>query len=530
MNFRRSTIFLLIVSILTCFIPVTQADAKASDVPAIIRVGLYFDFSKLGIKTAVDSFTVSAEKGVEVGWYSGNVFNVIVDSKDNSSLNIKKDNKYYFTYTTTYNNKEQAQSKVNEIASKGVQAFIGIDSVSNWTVLVGGYTSEATALADKKSNLDTKLKGYELKIVLPSAKRVIVENKLGQAICGFYPDSASLTARPSANNSINVMNVNNKPYRGEINVIRQVESDMTVINVVALDQYLYSVVPSEIGASSHPEALKAQAVAARTYVSLPNSKYSTLGFDVCTTQYSQTYKGYSTEAASSNKAVNETSGQIVKYNGKPAQVFYFSSSGGRTEDVKNVWGSSFPYLVSVEDKYETGKTYNANWSITLTAEQIKSKVKKDIGDVTNVEVTKRSDAGRAIELIVSGTKDQAIYKLESARTVFSLPSQMYTITTDSNATIKVGVNTNSVSKKASDIKVMTASGLKDLNGNNNITILGANGVQKNVTSTSSGKYTFTGKGWGHAIGMSQSGAMGMGAAGFTYKQILEHYFKGTVVE
>ena len=84
---------------------------------------------------------------------------------------------------------------------------------------------------------------------------------------------------------------------------------------------------------------------------------------MCNTTNSQVYKGYKEEIAIARTAVDQTKSQLVMYNGKVAAVFYFSSDGGFTEDVKNVWGSEFPYLKSVEDKYETDSTWNYSWNI-----------------------------------------------------------------------------------------------------------------------------------------------------------------------
>jgi len=523
-------IFALIIIITSSYTPVTYG----AEVPTFVRIGLFFNYGSM--KTAVDSVTISAEKGIEAGWYAGGDLNVIYSTSDNLVLKIRKDSKYYFVYSKDITNRDQAQAKANEIIAKGVNAFVAVNNTNSWVVLVGGYADKATADADKANNLDKKLPGIEIALVSPSPRMIIVENVSGQAVCGFYSDTINFTLRPSVANDLKVVKVNSKAYRGEIEVIRQTTSDMTVINIVGLEQYLYGVVPAEIGASSPTEALKAQAIAARTYVAKNMSKYSSIGFNLCTTTYSQVYSGFSAESLSSNKAVEATTGQLLMYEGKPAEVYYFSSSGGMTEDVKNVWGSTtFPYLVSVEDKYETPTTTYYTWTKTFTVDQIKSKVQKDIGDVVGMEVTKRSDAGRVTELVIKGTKDQAVYPLERARMILSLPSQWYTIETGAGSDVNVSVGTvdNATSKIPSSLKIITESGIKDA-PQGSLNVIGGDGTVKNYSSGSStgasSDFTITGKGWGHAVGMSQNGAMGMAKAGFTYKQILEHYFKGAVVQ
>jgi len=519
---KISAAILVLILILSSFY---KGPVYAASVPSLVKIGLYFNYNS--IKTAVSSFTVSAEKGVVAGWYAGNGLNAIYSTSDNSVLKIVKDSKYYFIYTNGITTRDQAATKAAELTSKGVTAFVAVNNTGSWVVLVGGYGDKATADADKAGNIDKKVPGLTLALAEPSAKRVIIENAAGVPVGGFYHDTSSLFLGAGDANELKVIKVNTRTYRGEIEVIRQQASDMTVVNVVGLEQYLYGVVPAEIGGSSPTEALKAQAVAARNYTANNLNKYASIGFNLCNTTYSQVYNGFSAETLAVNKAVDATAGQLLMYSGKPASVFYFSSDGGMTEDVKYVWGSTtYPYLVSVEDKYETPTTTNYTWTKTFTASEIRSKVSKDIGDVTGLEVTQRSPAGRVTELVIKGTKDQAVYKLEGARTILSLPSQWYTIQTD--ASINVGEAGSSASKQISSLKIMTASGLVDA-PSGGLNVIGGDGTVKNY-SAAAGTFTFTGKGWGHAVGMSQNGAMGMARAGFTYKEILEHYFKGALVQ
>ena len=150
------------------------------------------------------------------------------------------------------------------------------------------------------------------------------------------------------------------------------------------------VVPKEIEPYSHPEALKAQAVAARTYTIKNLSKHGTYGFQLCPTTDCQVYGGYSCESAASNAAVNATKGLVVTYNGSPASVYYFSSSGGFTENVRNVWGNlTYPYLTSVEDKYEKGDSYNYSWTKTFTIDrltEIMASKGYNVGNVQSVSI------------------------------------------------------------------------------------------------------------------------------------------------
>ena len=147
-----------------------------------------------------------------------------------------------------------------------------------------------------------------------------------------------------------------RPYRGSI----QVDVDtgkLRAINVVGLEQYLYGVVPSEMPYQWAPEALKAQAVAARSYALATKRSGA---FDVYKDTRSQVYLGLDHEKPSTTAAVDATAGKVLTYDGAIAKTFFFSTSGGRTASSEDVWGTAVPYLVSVPDPYDTISPYH-NW-------------------------------------------------------------------------------------------------------------------------------------------------------------------------
>lgn len=312
--------------------------------------------------------------------------------------------------------------------------------------------------------------------------------------------------------------VNGTKYRGNI-ILSQNGGAMTVINEVDLEEYLYSVIGKEMSPSWHIEALKAQAICARTYAINNWNKYASYGFNLCTTQMSQVYFGISGETERTIQAVEETRGQIVKYNGKIAQTFFYSSSGGKTANVKYVWGSDFPYLVSVDDPYEDEKESHRNWQVKFTADEIEQKLANadvDVGNVTNVIVNKQNE-GTVYELIIKGDKGEYTLKNERTRTFMGLKSQYYTV--EGNGAYEV----KSLKGEWFNIKENLPEYYKE-NAKNVLDI-----IKKN-TIIESDEFTFTGAGWGHRIGMSQYGAKAMAENGFTAAEILTHYFPGTTVE
>ena len=136
---------------------------------------------------------------------------------------------------------------------------------------------------------------------------------------------------------------NDKPYRGRIEVFANRRGSLTVVNVIGLEDYVRGVVPNEL---SFPalEALKAQAVAARTYALKNRGQFAPEGFDLLPTTRSQVYRGLTSETPLTTRAVDETRGIVATYNGEPINALYTSTCGGRTEDAENIFNEAVPYL------------------------------------------------------------------------------------------------------------------------------------------------------------------------------------------
>ncbi len=151
------------------------------------------------------------------------------------------------------------------------------------------------------------------------------------------------------------LTLNGRSYRGFLTMTGGTPKGVVLVNVVNLEDYLKSVVPGELspGQFGALEALKAQAVAARTYALKNKGQYKSLGFDLVSTPRSQLYVGMSSEHPLSTRAVDETRGEVLKYRGELINALYTSTCGGKTEDAENVFaGRPVPYLKSVECSYE----------------------------------------------------------------------------------------------------------------------------------------------------------------------------------
>ncbi|HET8743291.1 MAG TPA: SpoIID/LytB domain-containing protein [Gaiella sp.] len=145
------------------------------------------------------------------------------------------------------------------------------------------------------------------------------------------------------------LTVGDKAYRGALRVVKAAEK-LQLVNVVALESYLLGVVPGEMPKDWPLDALKAQAVAARTYAIA--NLVTGRAFDLYSDARSQLYYGADAEAPGPTRAVTETRGQVLSFGGAPAQTFYFSSSGGRTLSALDAFGEDLPYLVSVADPWD----------------------------------------------------------------------------------------------------------------------------------------------------------------------------------
>ncbi|MBC7928989.1 MAG: SpoIID/LytB domain-containing protein, partial [Rubrivivax sp.] len=163
---------------------------------------------------------------------------------------------------------------------------------------------------------------------------------------------------------------NEKPYRGRLEVFANTRGTLTVVNVVALEDYVRGVVPNELSPGGWPEleALKAQAVAARTYTVSNIGRFQREGFDLTPDTRSQVYGGRATEHPFTDRAVSETRGRVATFKGVPINAFYTSTCGGRTEDAHNIFGGdAVPYLRGRECALES-KEHFAAYTLRTTRE------------------------------------------------------------------------------------------------------------------------------------------------------------------
>lgn len=203
-------------------------------------------------------------------------------------------------------------------------------------------------------------------------------------------------------------------YKGTI-IIAAASGGLDIVNKVDVEDYLKGVLKSEMGPSWPLEALKAQAVLARTYA-LSSKKHGV--YDVCDGTHCQAYDGASVESPVITRAVSETAGEILTYSGTPAQIFYFSDSGGMTTSSQAVWGGAIPYLSAKADPVSgTGSPYRT-WTASISMKQIENRLAASgvsVGNLSSIRPYERDESGRVKRLEITGSKGKKIITGNSFR-------------------------------------------------------------------------------------------------------------------
>ena len=316
---------------------------------------------------------------------------------------------------------------------------------------------------------------------------------------------------------------------------RSTGGDLNVINVVPLEDYVKGVLPYEMSPSWPLEALKAQAVCARTYALLQSKHYAGYRFDVCTTTDCQVYRGANQANGLTDRAVEETAGVLASYGGKLAETCYYSSNGGASESSENVWSYPQPYLVGTEDPYErTIDIPDYSYTVRYTYQELTDLLKKkghSIGKVTSAYVSRTTPTGNVAELTFrdSAGKTVTVAK-EDCRWLLSTRSMRFTISGGGGSsggsaglegmwTISGGGVTEVL--QGGEAYVITPAGTE---------LLQQQPAVPSGTAASGTGVTITGTGYGHGVGMSQYGAKAMAQLGKTYREILTFYFTGITLE
>ncbi len=267
--------------------------------------------------------------------------------------------------------------------------------------------------------------------------------------------------------------LNSKPYRGvlELSVMNGL---LLVVDEIPLEQYLVGLINSEISSTWPMEAIKAQAVVARTYAVAKREERRTAPYHLEASVMDQAYDGSGLEDSRAARGVYETAGQILTYHGAPIQAFYHASCGGKTEDAANVWGGvSPPYLKGVDCQYCASAT-SSTWEQVLPLSKIESVLR--LSGLTAIKAGPKNNRGRLKSVL-----------LVTAHGTVTMPATKFRMTVGSTVI------------KSTNFTVHVAGG---------------NAI-------------FNGLGYGHGVGLCQWGAKQRALDGFTYSEILSYYYPGT---
>ncbi|MEA2030277.1 MAG: SpoIID/LytB domain-containing protein [candidate division Zixibacteria bacterium] len=298
--------------------------------------------------------------------------------------------------------------------------------------------------------------------------------------------------------SDNRIEVDDKPYRG-ITQVLPYGHNVKLVNIVYLEDYLRGVVPPEIGrrAKNELEAVKAQAVVARTYAMAHLQQYPSEPYDLKSSIYDQVYEGAKVENKVANRAIDKTAGYVVMFEDKLIEAYYHSTCGGMTDDIAHVWDrKSIPYLKAVTDDSACSWSKYFSWSEHFTERQLRGRVEQylssdrgrdmRIGQIRDIRIVEHTPGGRVAKLVLH--TDNNIYRFYKDRIRW-------------------------VIGRTSNPDLILPSDRFDINISRN-----SRGNIKNIT--------FKGSGYGHGVGMCQCGAIGMARQGVSYGDILRHYYQG----
>ncbi len=418
----------------------------------------------------------------------------------NSALNRLRVSLGHFR---SYEQTEYLLKKLGEVPFEHM-----IAQPKQWSIWFGPFTNKAEA--EHAMNY-IRAKGlYDVRIepVSDAASIFVVRTTDGSELAkGGNP----LVFRPVSGG----FKINSKEYKGDLELRLDQYGTLSAINIVNVEDYIASVLPKEMPPSAHPEALKAQAVIARTYLMNNLGRHEADGFNLCATTDCQVYGGVNDVTASTLDATKKTRGMVLTYSGRLANAVFHSTCGGVNANYDDVFsGGGHPYLTSVDDGSGVGdvnldsaekvkaflarkagfceaskyfrweKSYGKDELLELfkqTIPEFSNKPDLKINDFSGIKIIGYFNSGRVKGVSIDTDAGRYVFEKDAVRWVFGgLKSTLFVLEVGGTAQAPV--------------------------------------------------YTFKGAGWGHGLGLCQMGAMNMAKQGYGMNQILSHYYPGATVE
>lgn len=379
---------------------------------------------------------------------------------------------------------------------------------------------------------------------------VILKDNEGTVISNAFAQESVLMSAAEDIES-RYISINGTVYRDGISFLTDASSGITVINYVTVEHYIKGVLNAEMSYVYPTEALQAQAVTARSYALANMGKHKRYGFDLCASNCCQVYKGVAAEHDETNYACEATKGLVMRYNGEIVAGYYFANSGGYTQNSEDVWTAALGYLRAVKDDFAP---YYA-WTGQVSFDELRVKLEKagyNPGSIRSVYVNKRYESGYVAEFVIEGANEKITLTKEKIRTTLGssvLKSSRFSMGASENPEIKAGSINSALSVYSSrgssalkdTIHVLSAGGqvseidfskIAIYNGKEtvNATELQSEETEFTDEKVTSGQVFFSGLGYGHGVGMSQSSAREMALQGYGYEDILHYFYTNITIE
>ncbi|MFD2639035.1 SpoIID/LytB domain-containing protein [Piscibacillus salipiscarius] len=501
--------------VLSALISVSILTITAEEQDPDIRIGVVPNAEQLTIGGEGNFSVINKETGEVI--FSGTDDHVLAEL--DSTGTIQSNYRLQVSWTTSESSKN---NWVEAAQAEGYATYVE-DYNGGWRLFIGEFAPDApwSDRNDFRNEvIDKGLAGTD------SFWKVVTINEGNSSVkLTFQNETVNLENAVVLQSDDGIVSINGTRYRGLAEVGFNSSGTLAGINELPVEEYLKGVVPRELPPVPYGEleAQKSQAIAARTYTFANLGKRSSDGYDLLPTTSDQVYGGYDAEHPISSQAIEETKGVVATYNDNLITAVYHSTSGGFTANNEDVWSSgAVEYLRGVPDS-ERGEApenvpdlsvfknaanstslravkngdfesdwskyhrWNFEWSSEEISQVLSGYYNTDVGEVYEINVLERSDSGRVLE-IEYVTENGTFYEYKD-RVRWSLP-------------------------------YITADGIERILLS---TLFYIEPVQHDDGTVGFKAY---GGGWGHGVGLSQTGAVGMAEKGSSYEDILKHYYQG----